>query len=316
MTHTTLRRLRLVVYVKAGGRNAAEGEKNGVTDAKRHAVLTFAGSWAAAGTGYPSDVVNAADPDLVFEVPIDAPWSFGPIPPDAPPSPSYAESVEIAVANAAEWIDANPQQTFVLGGYSQGAEAASRVLAEIMTGSLQSMRSNLIGGYTFGNPWRLTGHTFPGGSDPGGRGIAGTNLTAEQIPKDTDGVDTWWDFANPGDLYTTTPNDTAGADITAVYKAAIQVGIDINAMVALIAGLTGQGSLAQQVLGLVKDPIVGGAALVGAIDLAVGFYGTNPPILPHVSYQSVSVLSGQNAIEVAVSHLNNIAGATLARAAV
>jgi hypothetical protein len=41
----------LVVYVKAGGRNAAEGEKNGVTDAKRHAVLTFAGSWAAAGTG-------------------------------------------------------------------------------------------------------------------------------------------------------------------------------------------------------------------------------------------------------------------------
>jgi hypothetical protein len=283
-----------------------------VTDAKRHAVLTFAGSWAAPGTGYPSDVVNAADPDHVFEVPIDAPWSFGPIPPDAPPSPSYVESVEIAVANATEWIDANPQQTFVLGGYSQGAEAASRVLAKIMTGSLQSVRPNLIGGYTFGNPWRLAGHTFPGGSDPGGRGIAGTNLTAEQIPKGTDGGDTWWDFANPGDLYTTTPSDTVGADITAVYKAAIQVGIEINAMVALIAGLTGQGSLAHQVLGLVRDPIVGGPPLVGAIDLAVGFYGTNPPVLPHISYQSVSVLSGQNAVEVAVSHLNNIAGAPLA----
>jgi hypothetical protein len=282
----------------------------------RHAVLTFAGTWAAPGTGYPSDVVNATNPDLVFEVPIDAPWSFGPIPPGAPTSPSYAQSVQIAVTNATAWINANPQQTFALGGYSQGAEAASRILAEIMTGSLQSARPNLIGGYTFGNPWRLTGHTFPGGRDPGGRGIASTNLTAAQIPKDANGVDTWWDFANPGDLYTTTPNDTAGADITAVYKAAVQLGININAIVALIAGLAGQGSLAQQVLALVTDPIVGGPALIEAIDLAIAFYGTNPPTLPHISYQSVPALSGQSSVEVAISHLNNIAGATLARMAV
>jgi hypothetical protein len=281
----------------------------------RHAVLTFAGTWAAPGTGYPSDVVNAANPDLVFEVPIDAPWTFGPIPPGAPTSPSYAQSVQIAVTNATAWIDAHPQQTFALGGYSQGAEAASRILAEVMTGSLQWAQPNLIGGYTFGNPWRLTGHTFPGGIDPGGRGIASTNLTAAQIPKDANGVDTWWDFANPGDLYTTTPNDTAGADITAVYKAAIQLGININAMVALIAGLTGQGSLAQQVLALVRDPILGGASLVEAIDLAVAFYATNPPTLPHISYQSVPALSGQSSVEVAISHLNNIAGVTLARTA-
>jgi hypothetical protein len=62
--------------------------------------------------------------------------------------------------------------TFALVGYSQGAEAASRVLAEIMTGSLQWAKPNLIGGYTFGNPWRLTGHTLAGGTDTGGRGIA------------------------------------------------------------------------------------------------------------------------------------------------
>lgn len=290
-----------------------------MTERKRHAVLTFAGPWADPGTGYPSDVVNAANPDLVFEVPIDAPWSFGPVAPrttGAPASPTYAESIQIAVTNATAWIDANTQQTFVLSGYGLGAEAASRVLAEIMTGSLQAARPNLIGGYTFGNPWRLAAHTFPGGSDPGGRGIAATNLTAEQIPKDADGVDTWRDFANPGDLYTTTPSDTAGADITAVYKAAIQVGIDTNLMVALIAGLAGHGSLAQQVLAKVTDPIVGGAALAEAIDLAVTFYGSNPPTLPHISYQSIPVLSGRSAVEVAVSHLNNIAGATLARAPV
>lgn len=282
----------------------------------RHAVLTFAGTFAAPGTGYPSDVVHAANPDLVFEVPVQSPWTFGPIPPGAPTSPSYAESVQIAVTNATAWINANPQQTFALAGYSQGAEAASRVVAQIMTGSLQWARPNLIGGYTFGNPWRLTGHTFPGGIDPGGRGIANINLTAAQIPKDANGVDTWWDFANRGDLYTTTPNDEAGADITAVYKAAVQLSIDINEIVALIAGLTGQGSLAQQVLAFVTDPIIGGTALAEAINLAVAFYSTNPPALPHLSYQSVPAIPGQSSVEVAIGHLNNIAGATLARTAV
>ncbi|SON62900.1 hypothetical protein MSIMFI_04430 [Mycobacterium simulans] len=189
------------------------------------------------------------------------------------------------------------------------------MLAEIMTGSLQWARPNLIGGYTFGNPWRLAGHTFPGATDPGGRGIADINLIAAQIPKDANGVDIWWDFANPGDLYSTTPNDTAGADITAVYKAAVQLSIDINVIVALIAGLTGQGSLAQQVQDLVTDPIVGGPAIVEAIDLAVRFYGTNPPTLPHISYQSVPAVPGQSSIAVAIGHLNHIAGMTLARTA-
>ena len=282
----------------------------------RHAVLTFAGTFAAPGTGYPSDVVNAANPDLVFEVPVQAPWTFGPIPPDAPTAPSYAESVRIAVNFATAWINANPQQTFAICGYSQGAEAASRVVAQIMTGSLQWARPNLIGGYSFGNPWRLTGHTFPGGIDPGGRGIANINLTAAQIPKDANGVDTWWDFANRGDLYTTTPDDEAGADITAVYKAAVQLGIDINVIAALIAGLTGQGSLAQQVLAFVTDPIIGGIALAEAINLAVAFYSTNPPALTHLSYQSAPAIPGQSSVEVAIGHLNNIAGATLARMAV
>ena len=281
----------------------------------RHAVLTFAGTFAAPGTGYPSDVVNAADPGLVFEVAVQSPWSFGPIPPGTPTAPSYAQAVQIGVNFATAWINANPKQTFALGGYSQGAEAASRVLAAIMTGPLQWARPNLIGGYTFGNPWRLTGHTFPGGRNPGGRGIANINLTAAQIPKDANGVDTWWDFANPGDRYTTTPNNVAGADITAVYKAAVQLGIDTNLIANLIAGLTGQGSLAQQVLALVTDPIVGGPALIEAINLAFAFYSTNPPALPHLSYQFVDARPGQSSVAVAITHLNQIAAATPARRA-
>jgi hypothetical protein len=281
----------------------------------RHAVLTFAGTFAAPGTGYPSDVVNGANPDLVFEVPVQSPWSFGPIPPGAPTSPSYAEAVQIGVTNAIAWINTNPKQTFALGGYSQGAEAASRVLAEIMTGSLQGARPNLIGGYSFGNPWRLTGHTFPGGTDPGGRGIANIRLTAAQIPKDANGVDTWWDFANPGDLYTTTPNDVAGDDITAVYKAAVQLAIETNLITNLIAGLTGQGSLAEQIAEFITDPVVGGPALIEAIDLAFAFYSTNPPALPHLSYQIVDALPGRSSVAVAIGHLNQIAAATPARTA-
>jgi hypothetical protein len=279
----------------------------------RHAVLTFAGTFAAPGTGYPSDVVHAANPDLVFETPVQSPWSFGPIPPGAPTAPSYAESVQIAVNNATEWINANPKQTFAMGGYSQGAEAASRVLAEIMTGTLQWALPNLIGGYTFGNPWRLAGHTFPGGTDPGGRGIADVNLTAQQIPKDANGLDTWWDFANPGDLYTTTPNDAAGADITAAYKAAVQLSISTNLIVNMLAALTGMGGLAQEILALITNPFVGGPALVEAINLTIAFAGTNPPAWPHISYHVAPALPGQSSVEVAVGHLNQIAAATPAR---
>lgn len=278
-----------------------------MSDTPRLAVLTFAGTFAAPGTGYPSDVVTGVNPNLVFEVPVQSPWTFGPIPPGAPLSPSYSHCIQTAVTNATDWIVANPHQTFALGGYSQGAEAASRVLAEIMTGPLQWARPNLLGGYTFGNPWRMTGHTFPGGTDPGGRGIADANLIAAQIPKDGNGVDTWWDFANPGDLYTTTPNDAAGADITAVYKAAVQLSIDINAIAAVIAGLTGIGGLAQQVVGLLTDPLTRGPALIEAIDLAVTFYATIPPALTHGTYHVVDALPGRTSVQVATDHLAMIA---------
>lgn len=282
---------------------------------QRHAVLTFAGTFEQPGTGFPSQVVQQANPNLVYEVPVIAPYSFGPIPPDAPTAPSYAESVQIAVTYATNWIKANPNQTFALGGYSQGAEAASRVLAAIMTGDLQSARPNLIGGYTFGNPSRLLGHTFPGGADPGGRGISSFNLTAAQIPKNTNGVDTWWDFANPGDLYTTTPNDQAGADLTAVYDEAVQISIERNLILNLIAGLTEQGGLLQQAVGLVTNPLVGGPALAEAITLAVRFYDTTPPGLPHLDYDTVDALPGQSSIAVAVNHLNTIASAASASTA-
>lgn len=287
----------------------------------QHAVLTFAGTGAAPGDGYPSWVVAGADTDLVYEVPIQAPWSFGPIPVAGatnPTAPSYADSVAIAVGNATAWINANPSQTFAMGAYSQGAEAASRVLAEITTGSLRWARPNLIGGYTFGNPWRCqgTGIFTLGRGDVGKRGIASTNLTPDQVP------DTWHDhvgwWGNVDDMYTATPGGEAGVDITACYTAATQLGLsghDIQALVT--AALMGQGSLGQQVLKLLTNPLIEGTALVEAIATAIGFVACQPPTGPHITYEFSLVDDGTNRthIQHAVDHLNQIAAAVPARAA-
>jgi Phosphogluconate dehydrogenase (decarboxylating) C-term len=44
----------------------------------------------------------------------------------------------------------------------------------------------------------------------------------------------------------------------------------------ILAGLTAEGSLAEQVRELITDPLAGGPALIEAINLAFAFFGTNP----------------------------------------
>ena len=128
-------------------------------------VLAVPGTWSnGASPGVLGEVTAGLGPETrVQYVGYDAtafPWEKA----------IYGKSKAQAVANttglALQMLRRCPGTRIALVGYSQGAEAASRVLAEIMTGSLQWARPNLIGGYTFGNPWRLTGHTFPGGTDP------------------------------------------------------------------------------------------------------------------------------------------------------
>ena len=97
------------------------------------AILTCSGTWAAPGVGYPSDVARACA-DVGDEIPVQAPWSFGPIPPGDFRAPSYAESVEIGVDWAVEWIMAHEDRPVVLGGYSQGGESASRIRMEFEPG--------------------------------------------------------------------------------------------------------------------------------------------------------------------------------------
>lgn len=214
----------------------------------RHAVLTFSGTWAPPGVGYASDTVNGlntfVNDQLCYEVPVIAPWSFGPLPPGSPTAPSYQESVRIAVDWASNWIRSHPGQTFALGGYSQGAEAASRVAMELMDGALAPYFPEFIGGYTYGNPCRGEGFHAPTIADPGGRGISATRM--RELPT-RDGRVIWADYVHSPangdmglDMYASVPDNQVGTDMTDVYDIATRVQLhDLGALTTdIVHGLT------------------------------------------------------------------------------
>jgi hypothetical protein len=99
---------------------------------------------------------------------------------------------------------------FALCGMSQGAAVISSVYKEIQSGVLQNRKGDLLAGIAFGNPRRQTGHTIPGGIDPGVfRGASPTHgLLGTGLLTDVDKY-IWWDFANPNDFATDIGDDTS-----------------------------------------------------------------------------------------------------------
>ncbi len=258
----------------------------------RHACLTFSGTWAPPGVGYASDVAQACS-DVVEEIPVQAPWSFGPMPPGDIGSPSYRESVHTAVEWAVGWILANPNRTFMLGGYSQGAEAASRVLAEFLTGRLKHLRSNLIGGYTFGNPSRQNGHTFHGDPNPGDDG----GISDFQLG---DTGDWWLDCAAPGDIYTRTPRGATGKIMRAAYKLATD--LQVHDFLAFAA------AFADHLWALVQDAVTDIPAAFDAAGRGVAFIADQPATRPHITYQFEEALPGLTFVQLAEQHVRDWAG--------
>lgn len=238
----------------------------------RHGWLTCSGTWAAPGVGYPSWIVQGANPALVEEIPVQAPWSFGPVNAPSMSSASYNESVLIGYQWAANWIRSNPHRTFGIGGYSQGGECASMIRQALSPGGeLNPWLPNYIGGFTLGNPRRLVGHTGGGAPDPGGSGISTVNM----LPTDVD--DNWWDEANgPAngaqsiDMYTATPNNLAGSIIRTFYSMAVDIGLG-HPDVMLMAIVKGVIELFTEIAGVSPTQIthaqnqVGGTGVLGAL---------------------------------------------------
>jgi hypothetical protein len=96
---------------------------------------------------------------------------------------------------------------WMYGFYSMGALAGMAVVDRVLHGDLDRFKATYQGGYTFGNPRRQNGHSFPGCLNSSGEGIA--------TPTDHDMPDVHWDFAAskdmPGsggdDLYTKMADD-------------------------------------------------------------------------------------------------------------
>jgi hypothetical protein len=151
---------------------------------------------------------------IAEEIPVQSPNSFGPIPPLTTPdglrAPSYQESVAIAVDWAVDWVQHYPDRPVVAGGYSQGAEAASRFRMEFEPGGrLAHLRANFRCGYVFGNPSRHNEATYYGGPGTPFEGIA-------QFRTPWLGWD-WCELIDPGDLYGTSARGLTGEIERDVY---------------------------------------------------------------------------------------------------
>ena len=304
----------------------------------RHALLTFSGTWAAPGVGYPSDVANGCQ-DVCEEIPVEAPWSFGPLggaSGEGFHSPSYVESVQIAVDNAVNWLLEHSTRTFLLGGYSQGGEAASRVKKELEPGGrLESVAKNYVGGFTFGNPSRHLEHTFYAGPTRKGEGIAEYRMP--------DTGDDWADEVEPGDMYGAVPTNLAGEIMRDVYTMCVEMEMHSGAQefaqtlaanaMEVVQNLDGdayddleetaatmgfpRGALpATQRLDVsaISDRLGGDgtlsvkgiAAAIEAAILAITFFAQGTA--PHINYHVREVFPGQTYTQHAIQHVHHWAG--------
>lgn len=278
-----------------------------------HAIITFNGTWGAGLVQYPGNVINGlhayVDPNLCYEVVCPYPASFGPVPPGDVSSPSYDQSVQWAITWTANWLEQHPNQTFGMIGYSQGAEAAARVLMELQEGSLTEYMPNFIGGITFGNPCRGAGFHAADIADPGGHGIATKRMTS--LPRIGNTV-VWADYCHSkanrdaaDDMYAIVPADASGDVMVDFYDIATELQLNDG-----ITFITNMVSSISKAANDITVNIVGGleAAAKGIAFIAA----PGGPTAPHISYLG-EIPGYSNLVQNAVGFLQKICQLTPVR---
>lgn len=319
----------------------------------RHQIITYNGTWGSGLVQYPSDVINGlnqyVDDGLCAEVPCPYPASFGPIG-ASPTSPSYDQSINDGFDWTGDYLDNTkpPDQTWGVGGYSQGGELAAMVQQALAPGGqLEQHADTFIGGYTFGNPRRKAGAVAPGVGNPG---VQWRGISSVQMPSlpTINGQVVWADFVHStangdaaNDMYTMVPDTAVGQIMTDVYTGATQAQLNnptafLQAMVSdlvklvedsgLLQGLKGgaAGLLAMGIeaavaflvdlIGGVNINATGPEATVAAAVLGLQFLA--PPggaTGPHISYLG-EIPGYSNLVGKAVGFLYQIATLTPARA--
>lgn len=270
--------------------------------------LTCSGTWAAPGVGFPSDSVQEAirRNANVIEVPVQAPWSFGPIG-GSPDSPTYRQSVQIGVDWAIDYWLSTPGIPKGIGGYSQGGECASRIYMEIQDGALENQANEFIGGFTFGNPCREQHASFPGGRDPDEDSAGISTLRLQGTPAD------WNEYAEPRDMYAVTPLvdrsgdlDGAGTIMREVYEACIDLGLgDPIAFAQSWLDVVQQlGKNLGDTSWLEGTADIGDAVRAATIGIAFLASGT----APHIQYHTRDCGLGYSYVEHATRHVIALSG--------
>ena len=157
-------------------------------------------------------------------------------------------SLGIGVANLVKAINDLPKgQRFMIGGYSQGAAAASSVETMLRPGGSLSAKASLyLGGCVFGNPRRQGGNyrgevggTWSGSwDDPGSTtGGHGSFPTTGPYPRLTNCNPTKWvEFTEYGDIFSSTGDTATGLGWTNGNAAFIEF-LNIPAVLAALISL-------------------------------------------------------------------------------
>lgn len=249
----------------------------------RHTIFTVNGFLGDMWTGYPAICGQAMDVNKCYWQPIG--WTNNQVP--------MTQNIDGGVAALIEQINLHPG-TFLFALYSEGEIVGAKALQELQTGSLKHRMKDFIGAVTFGAPMREAGSRPPGCPDPGGRGIA--------RDRTVNTPDFWWDYADPGDMYTCTPNGDEGDDITACYQAIAQSNL-----------VGGQQTLAKQMVKLLTNLVGNVGGLLKAIIKAIGFFGSG--VASHVHYHDREIVPGVTYLDHAIGHLFERANAVTPRAA-
>lgn len=220
------------------------------------------------GPGYPADVARAVQDVWQWQPVGNYPAAVFPMGP----------SVQLGRAELKTLIRNHPGK-IALAGYSQGAMVTSMVWKHDIAnpaGELHDRINDVVAAVNWGNPCReihiANGNKTSGVPIPDGRGISDDRLS--------DTPPWWYDYAhgaNSGfgrDIYTDTPDDDTGEDMTAIYR-----------LVQNASGFIGPDGLCEQIGEMLTRPMVEIPAALRAIYFGGQFVTTQPfATAPHCTY--------------------------------
>lgn len=248
----------------------------------RHTIYSVNGFLGDMWSGYPAIVAQAMDDERCYWQPIG--WTNNSIP--------MTDNIGGGKDELVDQINSRPG-TFSLALYSEGEIVGAKVLEELQSGSLQHRMGDFIGAVTFGAPMREMHSHPPGCPDPGGHGIA--------RDRTVNTPDTWWDYADPGDMYTCTPADQEGDFITSCYQAIAQSNL-----------IGGAGTLEKEMVLIITKTVDVALPLAKAIFKAIAFFGGG--VAAHVNYHDRDIIPGVTYLDHAIGHMFDCVNAVEPRA--